>query len=127
MFVRYQAHLPNRRGIHAGVFGLANGLAQGGKRSDEERAAWRDSNDWFNMAYPDPSESNPGVYDPQVNPQAAAWFKDTATHLLESLGPYLEMLRRHGMQFVRLVSDDPGQVIYEDAVQVVVVPHKAAN
>lgn len=109
------------------MFGLANGLAHGGKRSDDERAAWRDSNDWFNLAYPDPSESNPGVRDPQVNPQAAAWFKDTATHLLESLGPYLDMLRRHDVPFVRLASDDPGQVIYEDAVQVVVVPHKAAK
>lgn len=127
MFVRYQAHVPNRRGIHTGVFGLANGLAHKGKLSDIERAAWRDGNDWFNLAYPDPSESNSGVYDPQVNPQAAAWFKDTATHLLERIEPYLEMLRRHGVPFVRLVSDDPGQIIYEDAVQVVVVPYKAGN
>lgn len=127
MFVRYQAHVPNHRGIHTGVFGIANGLAHGGKLSDAERAAWRAGNDWFNLAYPDPSDSNPGVYDPQVNPQAAAWFKDTATHLLERIEPYLEMLRRHDVLFERLVSDDPGRVIYEDAVQVVVVPHKTVN
>lgn len=127
MFVRYQARVPNHRGIHTGVFGLANGLAHGGKLSDEERAAWRAGNDWFNLAYPDPSDSNPGIYDPQVNPQAAAWFKDTATHLLERIEPYLDMLRRHDVQFERLFSDDPGRVIYEDAVQVVVVPHKTVN
>ncbi|SEF12480.1 hypothetical protein SAMN04489740_4248 [Arthrobacter alpinus] len=127
MFVRYQARVPNRRGIHTGVFGLANGLALEGKLSDTERAAWRAGNDWFNLAYPDPSKSNPGVYDPQVNPQAAAWFKDTAKHLLERIEPYLEMLIRHDVQVVRLVNDDPGQVIYEDEVQVVVVPHKASN
>lgn len=125
MFVRYQAHVPNRRGIHTGVFGLANALAHKGKLSDIERAAWRAGNDWFNLAYPDPSESNPGVSDSQVNPQAAAWFKETATHLLERIEPYLEMLRQHGVPFVRLVSDNPGQVIYEDEVQVVVVPYKA--
>ncbi|PQZ96348.1 hypothetical protein CQ018_03530 [Arthrobacter sp. MYb227] len=127
MFVRYQAHVPNRQGLHTGVFGLANGLAHGGKLNDEERTAWRAGNDWFNLAYPDPSDSNPSVYDPQVNPQAAAWFKDTATHLLERIEPYLEMLRRHDVQFVRLISEDPGRVIYEDAVQVVVVPHMTVN
>ncbi|MDJ0315807.1 hypothetical protein [Arthrobacter antibioticus] len=127
MFVRFQAHVPNRRGIHTGVFGLANGLAHEERLSDTERAAWRAGNDWFNLAYPDPSESNPGVYDPQVNPQAAAWFKLTATHLLERIEPYLELLRRHDVQVVRLVSDDPGQIVYEDAVQIVVVPHKVTN
>ena len=127
MFVRYQARVPNHRGIHIGVFGLANGLALEGKLSDTERAAWRAGNDWFNLPYPDPSKLNPGVYDPQVNPQAAAWFKDTAKHLLERIEPCLEMLMRNDVQVVRLVSDDPGQVIYEDEVQVVVVPHKATN
>ncbi|WP_449373587.1 hypothetical protein [Arthrobacter psychrolactophilus] len=62
-----------------------------------------------------------------MNPLAAAWFKDTATHLLERIEPYLEMLMRHDVQVVKLISDDPGQVIYEDEVQVVVVPHKATN
>lgn len=76
---------------------------------------------------PDPSASNPAVYDPVVNPQAAAWFKDSATHLLERIEPYLDLLKRHGVPCVRLVSDDPGQVVYEDAVQIVVVPHKATN
>lgn len=97
MFVRYQARVPNHRGIHIGVFGLANGLALEGKLSDTERAAWRAGNDWFNLPYPDPSKLNPGVYDPQVNPQAAAWFKDTAKHLLERIEPCLEMLMRHDM------------------------------
>lgn len=106
------------------MFGLANGLAHPGKLSDTERAAWRTGNDWFNLVYSDSSKSNPGVYDPQVNPQAAAWFKDTATHLLERIEPYLEMLMRYDVQFVTLFSEDPGLFIYEDAVQVVVVPHK---
>ena len=124
MFVRYQACRPNRHGAYPGVFGLVNGLALGGNLNEMELAAWRDGNDWFNAAYPDPSKSVPGIYDPELNPQAAAWFKDTATHLIERVEPYLEMLRQHNVEFRQLVSNDPGIIVYEDSVQVVVVPYK---
>lgn len=127
MFVRFQAHVANPRGIHVGIFGLANGLAHGGKLSAEDWAMWRNGNDWFNQAYPNPCETNPEVYDSNLNPHAAAWFKDNATHLLERVQPYLELLNRHHVRVVKLVSDDPGKVIYEDAVQVVVIPHQAVN
>ena len=106
------------------MFGLANGLAHSGKLSDTEWATWRSGNDWFTAAYPDPSKSNPAAYDPQLNPRAAAWFKVTATHLLERIEPYLELLKRHDVQVVKLMSDDPGQIVYEDKVQIVIVPHE---
>ena len=123
MFIRYQSSVPNHRGIYPGIFGLANTLAHNGKLSNTDWATWRSGNDWYNAAYPDPRETNPAVYDSQVNPHAAAWFKDTATHLLERLEPYLELLKRHDVQVVKLISADPGQIIYEDTVQIVVVPH----
>lgn len=127
MYIRYQASVPNHRGIYPGVFGLANVLAHKGKLNDTEWATWRSGNDWFNEAYPDPTKLNPDVYDPQVNPRAAAWFKGTATHLLERVDPYLELLKRHDVQVVRLISDDPGKIIYEDSVQIVVVPYHAST
>lgn len=127
MFIRYQAQFPHPSGIHVGVFGLANGLAKEGKLSDSEWAAWRAGNDWFNQAYPDPSVSHPEVYDQTVNPHAAAWFKATASHLLERVEPYLELLNRHEVRWVKLVEKDPGQIIYEDEVQVVVVPHETTR
>lgn len=125
MFVRYQAPIPNRRGNYTGVFGLANGLALTGKLSTTEYAVFRAGNDWFNHAYPDPSNSQPDVYDPRLNPQAAAWFKVTATHLLDRIEPYLELLKRHHLACVKVISDNPGHIIYEDEVQVVVVPRSA--
>lgn len=124
MFIRYQSSVPNHRGIYPGVFGLANVLAHNGKLSDTDWAAWRSGNDWYNAAYPDPCKSDPTVYDSQVNPHAAAWFKDTATHLLERIEPYLDLLKRHDVQVVKIISADPGRIIYEDQVQIVVVPHK---
>jgi hypothetical protein len=124
MFIRYQSSAPNHRGIYPGIFGLANTLAHDGKLSDTDWATWRSDNDWYNAAYPDPCKTNPAVYDSQVNPHAAAWFKDTATHLLERIEPYLELLKRHDVQVMKLISADPGQIIYEDTVQIVVVPHE---
>lgn len=63
---------------------------------------------------------DPTVYDPAVNPTAAAWFKPTATHLVERVDGYLEILAAHGVECRMVRSADPGHVIYEDDVQVVV-------
>lgn len=122
MYIRYQSPTPGKRGVHAGVFGLANTLARSGRLSDDEWAAWRAGNDWFDAAYPDPSKTDASVYDPKVNPRATAWFKDSATHLLERVAPYLALLARHGIPCERVESEDPGRVIYEDDVQIVIVP-----
>lgn len=127
MSIRYQAGVPNHRAIFPAVVGLAGVLALEGKLSDAKWATWRSGNDWFNAAYPDPAASNPDVYNSQVNPSAATWFKDTATHLLERVEPHLKFLERHGLEVVRLASDDPGRIIYEDTGQIVVVPHEYIN
>jgi hypothetical protein len=123
VFIRFQSPTPGRRGLHGGVFGLANGLAKQGRLSDQEHATWRAGNDWFDAAYPDPATTDPSIYDRAVNPLATAWFKDSAVHLLERVQPYLDLLAAHDVPCVRVTSRDPGRVIYEDDVQVVVVPH----
>jgi hypothetical protein len=62
------------------------------------------------------------VYDPEVNPGAVAWFKTSATHLLDRVPGYLTLLAAHGVRCERLESADPGRIVYEDEHQVVVVP-----
>ena len=109
--------------MHTGVFGLTNRLAADGELTPAERADWRAGNDWFDDAYPDPSVTHPTTYDVSVNPLATAWFKPSATHLLSRVPRYLEILRAHGVACVRVEAGDPGRVVYEDDVQVVVVPH----
>lgn len=61
-----------------------------------------------------------------MHPRATAWFKDTATHLLDRVPRYVEILDEHGVPCVRVESQNPGRVIYEDDVQIVVVPHDPA-
>lgn len=121
-YVRFQSTERNQRGIFTGIFGLANGLAREGRLTAEQHRFWRAANDWYDAAYTDPSRVDPAVYDPEVNPGAVAWFKTSATHLLDRVPGYLALLATHGVPYERLESADPGRIVYEDEHQVVVVP-----
>ncbi|MEU7282430.1 hypothetical protein AB0A69_27180 [Streptomyces sp. NPDC045431] len=122
MYVRFQGTIRSQRGHYPGVFALANGLARDGRLSEEEYRFWRAGNDWYDAAYPDPSATDPGVYDQDVNPGAVAWFKTTAVHLIDRVTGYLDLLAAHGVACERVESSSPGRIVYEDDVQVVVVP-----
>jgi len=120
-YVRFESMAPNARGVHPGVFALANGLAQSGRLSSDEFGWWRASNDWFNVAYPDPATTDPSVFDKSAHPFATCWFKSTAGHLLARVPDYLDLLDRHGIAWrERREPTLPGRVLYEDDVQVVV-------
>ncbi|ANJ08209.1 hypothetical protein [Streptomyces parvulus] len=124
-YVRFQSPHRNSRGHFTGLFGLVNNLARAGRLSDEQEAFRRSNNTWYDAAYTDPSTVDPTVYDDEINPGAAAWFKPSAAHLLARVPGYLEILRAHGVACRSLRSADPGRVIYEDDVQIVVVPYSS--
>ncbi|MBE7187993.1 hypothetical protein [Jatrophihabitans endophyticus] len=121
-YVRYQAAVPNRRGTHPGVFALCNGLARAGALSADDHRWWRASNDAFERAYRDPATVDPAVFDRARHPVVSCWFKATATHLLGRVDGYLDLLDRYGVGWECVRSCDPGRVLYEDDVQVVVEP-----
>ncbi len=124
VYVRFQSPVPNARGVHPGVFGLVNGLAKHGRLSPQEERFKDENHAWFHANLIDPSDVDPLVYDRASNPKAAAWFKPTATHLLERLPGYLDILATHGVACVRVEMADPGKVIYEDPHQIVVIPYE---
>ncbi|MDF1479490.1 hypothetical protein PYV02_10395 [Leifsonia sp. H3M29-4] len=124
-FVRYRARIPNARGVKVGIFALANGLAQNGRLAVEDEAWLREANDWYNRAYPNPSDVDPGVYDRVVNPGAVSWFKVGASDaLIERLADYVRLLDAHSVEWERVVTARPGRIVYEDEVQVVAVPER---
>ncbi|MCX5444175.1 hypothetical protein ACFVJW_07840 [Streptomyces libani] len=122
LYVRFQGATRSPRGHFPGIFALANGLAREGKLSDEQYQFWRAGNDWYDAHYPNPSHTDPTVYDSSRNPGAVAWFKATAVHLIERVDGYLQLLAAHEVACERVESTDPGRIVYEDEVQVVVVP-----
>ncbi|MFJ9430714.1 hypothetical protein ACIRQY_13780 [Streptomyces sp. NPDC101490] len=122
-YVRFQSATSDERGQFKGVFGLVNNLARDGRLTAEQNRFRSENNAWYDAAYTDPSTVDPSVYDPAVNAGATAWFKPSATHLVERVAGYLEILGAHGVDCHAVKSTDPGRVIYEDDVQIVVVPH----
>jgi hypothetical protein len=123
-FVRYEASMPNGRGLHPGIFALANGLAKDGRLSTQDWASWRSANDHYNAAYADPSIVDRTVYDGAIHPAVQSWFKRTAAHLLTGVEFYTDLLNRYDVGWRVLYSNDPGKVLYEDAVQIVVAGNK---
>lgn len=125
MYIRYQSPTPDHRGRHLGIFGLVNQLGQRGLLTEAEEAFRRENNDWYDAAYTNPSDVDPTIY--ADNLLAAAWFKPTATHLFARIPGYLTILTTHHIPCTRVTSPNPGQVLYEDPEQIVVVPHSAVG
>ncbi|MGO4301858.1 hypothetical protein [Leifsonia sp. RAF41] len=117
LYVRFRSPIPNARGVQVGVFALANGLAGAGKLNEDEHARWRRSNDWFEVAYAEPTRTHPAVYDRTVNPGAVAWFKISAVELIEKTMVYTQLLDAHRVAWERVETSFPGRILYEDDIQ----------
>lgn len=123
-YVRFRGTVPNARGALPGIFVLVNGLARDGRLTPGQERFRRQNNAWYDAHYTNPAHVDPLVYDRETHPRAVAWFKASARHLLERVGGYLDILDAHAVAWERVCSADPGRVLYEDADQVVVVPHE---
>ncbi|KQX59516.1 MULTISPECIES: hypothetical protein [unclassified Streptomyces] len=121
-YVRFQGTVRHPRGHFPGVFVLANELAREGRLSEAEYRFWRTNNDWYDAHYTNPTDVDPRIYAPEVNPGAVAWFKPTAHHLITRVDGYLTLLAAHGIACHRLESTNPGRILYEDEHQIVVAP-----
>ncbi|WP_026005582.1 hypothetical protein [Arthrobacter sp. M2012083] len=122
-FIRYQSAVPNRRGRFPGVFAMANGLRDEGLLREEEKQWLHVANAHASAAYADPTTVVADCYDLELNPGARSWFKAESTPLLEMTAAYLDLLDRHSIPWMTLRTRNPGRLVYEDAVQVVAVPH----
>lgn len=122
-FVRFESPTPNGRGAHIGIFGLANGLAHRDLLSSQDREWLATSNAWRDTAYADPATVDATIFDKTVHPLATCWFKSTAEHLLVQVSGYLDLLDRYDVKWRERRATDPGRPIYEDQVQVVVLPY----
>jgi len=120
-FVRFQSPTRDKRGNFTGVFGLVNNLARAGRLTAEQEAFRRTNNDWYDANFINPAHTDPSVYDAEVNPGAAAWFKASAHVFIERVDGYLTILEALEVPCETVRSANPGRIIYEDEFQVVVV------
>ena len=90
-------------------------------RTEEDHAWWSDNNLWFDGAYTDPGTVDASLFDRSAHNLISCRFKeDAAEALVVRVGGYLRLLDRYGVRWVELHSADPGRVVYEDDVQIVV-------
>ena len=122
-FIRYQSAVPNRRGRFPGVFAMANGLRDEGLLGEADKQWLQIANADASAIYADPTTVEADCYNSALNPGARSWFKAESTQLLDMTAAYLDLLDRHNVPWVALRTRNPGRLVYEDAVQVVAVPH----
>lgn len=123
-YIRFQSAVPNRHGRFPGVFAMANGLARSGRLNPTDHAWWQAANAEISELYSDPAAREAGVYDHARYPSARAWFKaESALPLLTKARGSLDLLDRYGVPWMELRTTSPGQIHYEDAVQVIAVPY----
>lgn len=127
MFLRFQSAVPNGRGTYPGIFAMTNGLRDAGLLAGDDAEWVRRQNAHGDRSYTDPSTVVADCYDATINPGARAWFKDDAADLLLMARRYTRLLDRYGVPWVELRSERPGQIVYEDQVQVVAVPFTHAT
>lgn len=122
-YVRFQGTRRHAAGHFPGIFALVNGLARDGRLTVSQEAFRRANNDWYDAAYPNPSDVDPSLYDRERNPGAAAWFKRTSRELIARTIGYREILTCHGVAWEELRTTTPGVILYEDAYQVLATPY----
>ncbi|MEV0685871.1 hypothetical protein AB0I35_18600 [Nocardia sp. NPDC050378] len=122
LFVRFQAAVQSRSGWFPGVFALVNGLSRAGRLTTAEELFRQRENAWYHSNLVDPSVVDPSVYDRQLHPGAAAWFKPWATEMISRVDGYTRILDAHGIGWARVHSGNPGRILYEDVHQIIAEP-----
>ncbi|MFF1251675.1 hypothetical protein ACFVYC_04165 [Pseudarthrobacter sp. NPDC058329] len=92
-----------------GVFVAVDHLRRTARLSDEEVVRYALADDWFQKNLPIPP-----FYDDGNSVGAVTWFKGTADGMTDRLRPLLSIRDSKGVAWERSVTNDPGQVVYED-------------
>lgn len=117
-FRRIHADYRSRLGIECGLFVAVDHLRRAGRLSPDDEAVWLAIDDWFVANLPEP---------PQYSDSNAAgivtWFKTPVPGSIQRrIDVGTGLLSKYGVGWTVSVSDDPGEVVYEDDFQVGVVP-----
>jgi hypothetical protein len=75
----------------------------------------------MDAAYDNPASHVPTLFEWSTHPLVECWFKSSATHLLDRVDDYLQLLDRYGVAWERIECDVfDEETLYEDEVQLVV-------
>ncbi len=114
--MRFQVRYNGRLGLPVGIFGACHHLRRAGRLSAEDDKLFGDIDAWFDQELP-----TPPFYADGNSIKAITWFKHSATHLIDALGPLRDLLDRYQVPYDVVRTGDPGTIVYEDEFQVAVV------
>ena len=116
MFVRFVVGSDGQRHKElTGIIAEARLLREQGELTVEEEDRLEAMYDWFNGHVPVPPFS-----EGRFPSDAVAWFKHDAGEAVTKMWDVAALLREHGIGVRMLRSTNPGRVVYEDQVQVLV-------
>ena len=98
-----------------GIFTEARVLREQGELSADEDAQLEELYEWFEARVPIPPFSSG-----RFPRDAVSWFKHDAGGAVAKMWDIVALLREHGVEVRLLRSANPGRVVYEDDVQVLV-------
>jgi len=124
MYIRYETKLTFTGTAHRkGIFAAMGDLKRMDKMSAEERQWYVATASWFNENLKNPACFE-GPDHEAIRFVAKSWFLNVPSLFLSKSVQVVELLRKYEIDVDVLTSENPGEVIYRDDFQIVVLPEE---
>jgi len=121
MYIRFETNLVFRgTSCRKGIFAAMGDLKRMGVMTEEEHQWYVSTAAWFNENLNNPTCFNEPVAE-QVRFSAKSWFLNVSSPYLSKSLQVVDLLRKYGIEVYMLESTDPGEVLYRDDLQIVVL------
>lgn len=121
-YIRFAVYEKDEKsGREKGLFAAMSDLLFADCLYEYERELEQELYNWFkkNLNVPSVLSSASNHY---KNVNAISWFKSSATLHIDKFMQYASILEAHEVIVVRLLTDKPGTILYEDEHQIAAVP-----
>ena len=124
MYIRFITQFMNEdKELETGIFHALRYIAEHPLTQEEDAKNLKALNRWFNGNLDRPDKfSNASRHNPV--PISLSWFKDSAKEHITKVYEFTEILERYHLVIERVISKNPGYIIYEDEHQVSAIPFK---
>jgi hypothetical protein len=124
MYIRFITQFINDDNEYeTGIFHALRHICEHSLTSKEDVNELKALNRWFNANLDKPTKFSNAT---NKNPASISlsWFKDTAKEHLLKTNDIIKILERYDLIIERLISKNPGYIVYEDDHQVSAIPFK---
>lgn len=125
MYLRFTTQFINPYGeLETGIFMALKYLREDySLTNDEDIIKLKGLTVWFGKNLEKPSRFSNGTSKHNAA-ISLSWFKDTASEHLKKMQEFIKIAEQYDMVVERIISKNPGYVVYEDEYQVSAIPFK---